>query len=659
MNSAIEFQECDIQNWHAILDEMPIDPPPRYIAEYIENNRIMPTNTPFPGPWKNWRTQFAVEIMDCMSPFNPTQHVDLMSASQVVKTSVIENVIGFYIGAVPSPILFMSGTDALLEKWASKRLEPMIDSLNLRQKFRAPIETNSSRGTGDKAKQKLFNGGFLEMASAQSASSQRADSIRILCLDEVSAAPPLLTTGEGYWDENAEARTKAWGSRRKILSCSTPTEHNTCTMYRRFLLGDQCEYMVPCPICGKMQILAREHEDGNHGLKTDTKAGEIIQVYYLCEFCKNAIFEHQKNVMIRGGKWIAMARPERLRRSFHLNSLLAPFGGYSWMDYMSDLMKAERTPDGMRTFTNHQDGRPYVAAGTRPKAEKIIENRGDYKAGIVPDGVLYLTIGADVQRGSANDPENPPRIELEVLGIGAGYRTWSIQYKRFEGKIDDPYAGAWELLHEWAIETGLTFVRGIDGFKFPVSLVFIDSGDGELTDIVYEFSKRWINTFPIKGQRAIARKKGEKPDELTDNSFRRYKYSKLSEDTGIYIISTVWYKNQLYNNLKVKREEHGPQKPGFCNFPYDYPEKYFDMLTAEEKVTEGGVTYYAAHGRRNESLDCRVYSLCAADVFLDNELLNYRAWAKQQGWKQHEIQQITHRTVIENMIESTKLKNKS
>jgi phage terminase large subunit GpA-like protein len=323
------------------------------------------------------------------------------------------------------------------------------------------------------------------------------------------------------------------------------------------------------------------------------------------------------------------------------------------MDYVTDLIKAERMPDGMRTFTNHQRGRPYIVSGTRPKAEKIIENRGDYKRGTVPDGVLYLTIGGDVQRGSANDPENPPRIELEVLGIGALYQTWSIEYKRFEGDVTDPYSGAWEKLNEWMLETELSFVRGIDGFVFPVCMIFLDSGDGELTDVVYEFCKRWINTYPIKGQRVIARKKGEKPDELTDASIRRYKYSKLSEDTGIYIISTVWYKNQLYNNLKVQRQESGPQKPGFCNFPYDYPEKYFDMLTAEEKVSEGGVTYYESHGRRNEALDARVYALCAADVFLDAELTSYRLWAKAKRWKNHRIQQISHRTIIENMIAST------
>lgn len=613
----------------------------------------MPSNTPLPGPWKNWRSQYAVEIMDCLSPWNPTQHVDVMSASQVVKTSLMENTIGYYMGALPSPILFMSGTDALLKKWATKRLEPLIDSLGLRSRLIAPVENEKSRRTGDTTFQKLFSGGFLEMASAQSPSSQRSDSVRVLCLDEVDAAPPLLTTGEGYWDENAEARTKAWGNRRKVLSCSTPTEYQTSTIYRRFTMGDQCEYLVSCPNCGKYILLERGDEKGSHGLRADTKAGEIQFIYYLCNECHEAIFEHQKADMIRGGKWEPKEKPERLRRSFHLNALLSPIGMYSWIDYWTDYGKSQRSPDGLRVFTNHGDGLPFRVSGTRPKAEKIIENRGKYLSGEVPEGVLYLTAGLDVQRGSQSNPDNPPRIEMEILGIGYGYRTWSIDYKRFEGPIDDAFSGAWEKLQEFAIETELTFIRKIDGFKFPVSLIFIDSGDGETTAEVYKFCGRWNNTFPSKGFRSIQQRKKEKPDELTDGAFKRYRAVKMSEDIMLYEISTNYYKTHVYNNVKIPRQPQDPQKPGFCDFPRNYGQNYFDMLTAEEKLIDGS---YESHGRRNESLDCRVYALCAGDVFLDMEVLNYRAWAKSNGWKQDKINTITHRAVIDNMIKQTVIK---
>ena len=590
--------------------------------------------------------------MDCLSPWNPTQHIDVMSAAQMVKTALMENTIGFYIKH-PAPILFMSGTDALLKKWATKRLEPLIDSLGLRKNFIAPVENEKSRRTGDTTFQKLFNGGFLEMASAQSPSSMRLDSIRILCIDEPDSAPALLSTGEGYFDDVAEARTSGWGNRRKILCCSTPTEYQKSIIYRRFMLGDQCEYLVPCPLCGKSQILERGDPKGSHGLRAETTAGDIDYIYYICDHCHEAIFEHQKNDMVRGGKWDPRAKPERLRRSFHLNSLLSPIGMYGWIDYWTDYIKSQRTPDGPRSFINLRDGLPFVDAGSRPKLEKVMENRGKYRAGTVQEGVLYLTMGVDVQAGSKKDPENPARLELEILGIGAGYRTWSINYMRIEGATDDPYSGAWEDLHQWAIKSELMFTRKIDGFKFPISLVLIDSGND--TDIVYRFSQRWQNTFPSKGMRSIHRQKKEEPDYLTDSSFKRYRMAKMSQDIYLYEISTVYYKNHIYNSLKIPRLPVDPQKPGFCDFPVDYDEHYFDMLTAEEKMSDGS---FDSKGRRNEALDCRVYALCAADVFLDSEMLNYRAYAKENGANKTQVMKITHRTVIEEMMRQTQVRKK-
>lgn len=657
------IEQSDIDNVSDIWSRKPDQPPPRFISEYIENRRKMPNNTPIPGPWKNWRTAYGIEIMDCLSPWSPIQHVDVMSAAQVVKTSLQENTIGYYMGACPAPILFMSGTDALLRKWATKRLEPLIDSLDLRKRLIAPVENEKSRRTGDTTFQKLFNGGFLEMASAQSPSSQRADSVRVLCIDEPDAAPSLLVTGEGYFDEVSEARTSAWGNRRKILSTSTPTERHTSTIFRRFLLGDQCEYLVPCPLCGKYQLLERGEEKGSNGLRAETKKGEIEFIYYLCDYCHDAIFEHQKPDLIRGGKWEPKTKPERLRRSFHLNALLSPMGMYSWIDYWTDYQKAQRMPDGMRSFTNLRDGLPFQEAGTRPKAEKIIENRGGYKSGDIPEGVLYLTAGIDVQRGSKSDPDNPPRLEMEITGVGYAYKTWSILYKRFEGAIDDAFAGAWEKLQEFALNTELTFERKKDGFKFPVRIILVDSGDGETTAEVYKFCSRWNNTFPSKGFRSIQQRKKEKPDELTEGSFKRYRVQKMSEDIYLYEISTNYYKTHVYNNVKIERQPQDPQKPGFCDFPRDYGQKYFDMLTAEEKLIDGS---YESHGRRNEALDCRVMCLCAADVWLDNEVIEYKAWVMSQKmpfqkWgitfrSKVDLSKINHRLIIDILSEQTGIK---
>jgi phage terminase large subunit GpA-like protein len=253
-------------------------------------------------------------------------------------------------------------------------------------------------------------------------------------------------------------------------------------------------------------------------------------------------------------------------------------------------------------------------------------------------------VGADVQQGSKKDPNNLPRIELEILGIGSKYRTYSINYLRFEGSIDDPFDGAWEDLNEWALNGGLSFTKK-NGKKISVSMVFIDSGDGNFTDVVYRFTGRWQNTFPIKGFNALKKRNGEKGDEFGPSNFKRYRAIKIDADRPLYEISTNFYKGSIYSNLKVERMGLGEQKAGFCDFPVDYPESYFKMLSAEERKADG--SFHCASGRRNEALDTRVYALCAADVFLDAKLQEFRAVAKTEGASPVQIQQLTHRTMLE------------
>lgn len=445
----------------------PISPPTNKVSEYVEDNRILPPNTPFPGFWRNAKTPYSVEIMDCMSPSSQIQQLAFMKAAQCGATALAENVIAYWIDESPTEILFISATDDLLERWATKRLEPLIDSCGFRNKIYAQIENKASRRTGDKTFVKEFVGGTLNMASAQSPASLRSDSKRVLIRDEIDGAPPQLRTGEGNWLDVSYARTNAWGQRRKVLDFSTPTTFADSLINREFEAGDQRKFFVPCPSCGKFQELTWER------IKPETKDGVLEKVYYLCEFCNEAIFNHNKTQMLVKGRWEPTANSHsKFYRSYHISSLYSPVGMVSWIEMYEHYQKAQENPDGMRSFVNLYLGLPYKEAGARPKLDKVIELRGGYRQAIVPEGILFLTMGVDVQRGSKTDKANPARLELEVCGHGAGYRTWSILYKVIEGEVGDPFSGAWESLNEWAKETGLRFKR-YDGTIFSVALIFV------------------------------------------------------------------------------------------------------------------------------------------------------------------------------------------
>jgi phage terminase large subunit GpA-like protein len=651
-----QYLKSDIDFFIEQNSYKPTSRPEPLISKYIERKRLMPEGTPFPGLWRNEKTPYLIEFMDNMSPASYVQHQAWMKAAQIGVTAAAENVIAYYMDENPSEILYITATEPLLKKWVGKRLEPLIESCKIKISAQT-LKIGKNKRSGDTMVTKEYPGGALDMASAQAPASQRSDSKLLLVRDEIDAAPEFLHTGEGKWLEVSKARTKAFGNRKKITDLSTPQIDGQSAIQKQYELGDQRKFLVPCPICGKYQELVWGTSQRQHGLHYETKAGKLAEVFYVCEHCHDIFRNAHKSIFLKKGIWTPTAESySKTYRSYHISSLYSPIGMYSWFDMCQEYLIAKSEPDGMRSWVNLALGKPYKEIGSRPKIENVIELRSGYSEGTVPDGPLFLTMSVDVQEGSKKDANKPTRLELEVCGHGSRFRTWSITYQVLKGKIDDPSDGAWAKLTELQMSGGLTFRRS-DGREFAPVLVFVDSGQGKFTDIVYRFCAGWANTFPCKGRREIQRQankfKGKEDlgDELKDDNFRRYMATAMSEDVTLYNISTNFYKTWIYNNLKIPKMEDGPERSGFCAFPKDYKEKYFRMLTAEEKRRDGS---FHAMGRANESLDLRVYNLAACDAYLDARVKELKQWARQNGATPMEINQINHTKVLAYLERETK-----
>lgn len=633
-----------------LIESRRAHPPGRSIAGWAEKHRKYPKGSPYPGQHRNDRVPYAVEIMENMAPHSLVRLQDILKAVQLGLTAAGESVMGYYIGEMPSEILYVSSTEDLLERWVSKRLDPMLDSCDLRSLITSSTNDPGSRKTGDKTFSKQFKAGAaLDMASAQSAASLRSDSKRVLILDEVDGAPIQLRTGEGKYTKVAEGRTRAWDGREKIMALSTATTYDNSEIWQRYLLGDKRQFIIPCPLCGKEQWLDHEAGDGSqHGLKPVTEAGRLVDAVYMCDYCHDAIHNHHKYRILNAGDWVPQVVTAPLhRRSYQISSLYSPF--FSWMSYWQEYEEALEEPDGMRAFTNLYKGMPYRETGARPVLERVIELKGAYATGMVPDGVIYITIGVDVQRGSekyeqGKDSDNKPRIELEIAGYGFGYRSWSIDYLVFEGAVDDPQGGAWSALREYIEKGGFEFRRS-NGVVMHPGIIGVDANDHYTTAAVYEFCTGYSVMHPLRGAQELKRKKGEKrdnggtTDQVRHSNVKRFRWIKADNDQNVLMINTAYYKNMIYQRLKKKRAPEDQDQPvGFMDFPVTYTEKYFRGLTAEERLADG--SFHCPSGRRNEQLDCRVYSQCFADVYLDNLVNDLRAYAKAKGARQAQIQSI-------------------
>jgi len=640
---SLELEDRYVKRMHAFMERNLVSLPSRIskilISEYA-TRRVLPPGSPRSGPWDNKITQYLVEPMDNLSPMSPVQREIVLKAAQGGWTALAENMICYYIDETPSDILLMSAGDDVIERWATRRLEPALDSFNIRKKLRVTHDANTkSKRTGDKMYSKDFLGGRLDMISARSASKMRATDKRILIRDEIDGVPAKLSTGEGYWLDVSYVRTNAWGARRKVYDLGTPTTYDKSEIWKAYLEGDQRHFMVPCPYCGAFQYLEFGSESSKHGIKPIYTAGQLESAVYVCSHCGEPIKNARKMDMVAAGYWEPFTKPsEKFWRSRYWPSYYSPF--LSWTEIYSVYQRAKEKPDGMRSFINLYDGKPYKETGTRLSHRKIIALRSTYSSGTIPDGVLFTTIGVDVQKGSNKDPNNPPRIELEVCGHGKDYRTWSINYVVIEGAVTDAYSGAWKELFDRIAQGDFTYKDRLDREFKPVR-IFIDSG--WMSHVTYQFVQRVRGAYAVKGEG-----NNYKPDETIDvrrqSHDRRYKISKNVNETILYIIATNEYKRIMRAALQIQRNITGSeQPPSFCEFPSDYSEKYFKMLNAEEMLADGS---FDSGGRRNEATDCRVYNLCAAESYLNDSVKSIRLMYRQQGYSEREVKALTKEHIL-------------
>ena len=616
------------------------------ISEYAEMKRVYPPGSRRPGPWRNSWTPYCVESMNFMSPSSEVQRDIVLKGAQLGWTAAAECIVCYYMDEYPADILFMSATQTMLERWATRRLEPAIDSFGFRHKLILPIgEMNgdwspASRRTGDKMLSKDFHGGRFDMTTHNSPAGMSATDKRVLVRDEPDRArSPDLSSGEGKFMEVSYARTNAWGALRKVFDLSTPTTVEESEIWRAYKDGDQRKFLVPCPKCGAFQPLEMGTDKSQHGLKPVYSGGQIVDAVYMCDHCHDAIHESDKFEMINAGYWEPTTTPiNRYWRSRHCPAFLSMMK--SWEEICFDYEIAKAQPGGMRSFTNLVEGLPYKETGMRLSKAKLISLRGDYHWKTIPEGVIFTTVGLDVQQGSATDPNNPPRIEFEVCGHGHKYRTWSILYKRIEGPVEDAYSGAWEEFYQFIADGGLRFARR-SGTEVSPRRIFLDSGWAP--HAVYRFAERINGAYAIKGQG-----NDYKPDEKDKKRYAKlFKKGKGSDGTPIIIISTNDYKRIMQAALRTTPVLQGAQPAGLCQFPMEYgrnddeyadAKNYFDMLNAEERMEDGS---FSSGQRRNESSDCRVYNLCAADSWIYDNINALQDKYRRQNVTEAEVRRIT------------------
>jgi len=611
--------------------------------EWAENKRILTSEySRIPGRYKFKNSPFLREVLDCFSVNNSTREFAVMKGSQLGFTmGIIENAIGYIIDVAPAPMMYVTADRDLAKANIETRIDSMLQTSKMQNKIGSNTQKKHSHKTGDTATKKEFPGGFLIAVGSRNPNKMRMFSIKVLLCDEIDAAE---VSKQGDPIDLAVKRTDTFETTRKIAYISTPLKEHNSNIYKRFLLGDQRKFFVPCPHCGGKQIL--EQGDGiTKGLhfKKDG-AGNLIEesVCYICKHCQEKIYEHHKRNMVNKGEWVPTAQAiKKGYRSYHLPAFYSLF--YSWKECVYDFISSQENKVKLQVYYNNVLGLPWSDQSKKIDSGIFRNLIRPYAPGTVPnslaeqDGngkIVLLTCAVDVN-GSPDKPKG--YIDLEIVGHCLGKQTYSIGKLRIRGNTDSG-GDAWQALH--SVIEKIFYDDSPRRIPYNIQYTCVDSGNKQAA--VFDFCSQYESRVSaIKGQAATQ-----------SRGFALFTLSKKQHTHKAYSVQVDSYKSQVADYLRKKWEvestDQGPQPVGFMNFPNSldengfnesdfpsnttafleldsgYDKKYFDQYTAEyvyQEVNEktGNVVKLEWRKRntraQNHYWDCRIYNIAARDIF--------------------------------------------
>lgn len=509
--------------------------------------------------------------MDAVNDHN-IHTIVFMKSAQVGATEILNNIVAYYIDQDPSPTLVLQPTLQMAQAWSKDRLANMIrDCDKLREKVKDPKSKNSS----NTVLSKQFPGGNINIVGSNSAAGLASRPIRILLCDEVDRYDPSAGT-EGDPINLAIKRTTTFWN-RKVFITSTPTIKGLSRIEIAFEESDQRYYEVPCPHCNEYQVLEWEQ------IHWESKKPETAE--YSCKHCEQIIPETKKQWMLSKGRWQATQETKRVA-GFHISELYSPWR--TWKDMAIDFYAVKSQPEMLKTWVNTALGRTFDDPGESIEHSALMELREDYDFSNIPNTVLLVTCGIDVQGD---------RLEAQTIGWSYNNEAWVLDYRVFFG--DPSSNNVWKDLDSYL---NTAFTRE-DDKKLKIISACIDSG-GHHTQQVYAFTKNRVHRkiFAIKGQSV-----SNKPIAGRPSFIGRARHI-------LYPVGSDTAKEFIYSRLKAENK--------VIHFPATVDEEYFKQLTSEKRVikyVKGAKKFeWVKKTTRNEALDTFVYAVAALYILQPN-----------------------------------------
>ncbi len=525
--------------------------------------------------------------------------------AQMSKTDgILLNTLGWKLDEDPQPCIYFGPTEKNVKSISKDRVDKLF-------RLTPSLWEGLAKGKDDTVYEKFVNGMRLGFGWAGSGSELASHPAALVQIDERDQM--LDVKGQGDPVTLAKARVSTYPN-GKVLVTSTPTEGavETVTIEETGLThweiapgddiqspiwqlwqdGTRFEWAWPCPHCAEYFIPRFNlvvWEDG----ATPERARQTAQI--ACPRCGSTIDHRHKSEMNSHGTFVAPGQwvrpdgtveglePENTIASFWVSGLCSSW--MSWGERAHDYVKAARSgdPGEIQSVINTGLGELYRLSGDAPPWEHVYECSAGYTLGDVPEDVLMLTAGVDVQQN---------RLVYVVRGWGEGLTSWLIDRGELWGETDMP--AVWRhlasLLEATYSDLGTTLMAVDEGFR---------------TNEVYDFCRQHKgHAVPAKGRANL-----DKPYKAANVDVNvRGKVVKKGLQHWIHDdeIGKAWVHSRI---------EWPEDQPGAWFLPSDIDEDYCKQIVSWQRITKpSGRTVWIKARKDDHYLDAEVLAYLAARI---------------------------------------------
>lgn len=538
----------------------------------------------------------------------------LVCGSQMGKSETVLDVIGQRFDQRPTPTLYVGPSQDFIVDEMEPRVMDLINS--------APTLTRKlTRGKKNKRFRKVIGGVPLKFAWAGSATQLSGTTAGLVMVDEYDRMMADVA-GEGDPLELTKARGFTFRGRKYGVT-STPLKGNidteTCAksglefwkrmppediespVWKLWQSGTMYHFTWPCPECSDYFIPRFKQLDFG-GAKTAAEA--LTSAHCKCPRCGGVIEEHQKPDLNARGIYVAPGQtvdpdgtvrgdpPTSPTVSFWVSGLCSPFVTFG--ERAAAFIEAKNSGDQgkLQTVINTGFGELWApGGGDAPEWAEVARLRQPYRLGDLPAGVVYLTMGVDVQKN---------RLVYAVRAWGPRATSWLIARGELFGETHEEEV--WEDLADLL----QTPVHGL-----PIRRCLIDSGfrPGKPFAVpvnrVYEFCRRFSRVCsPSKGRATQQTPLRKSKIEVTPKGAAK-KYS-----LELLLVDTDWAKSWVHEHIRYPSDALGAWL-----LPEDIDDAYCAQIVSEARVKKpSGRVQWVARSRENHFLDCEALNAAAGHL---------------------------------------------